>query len=112
VAHPVNAKPGFLQQVIGVDAADNLRGKESMQLRAKLHDEIRGSVEIALLVMGHEVLEIAVRRHAMDRLPAILIDSSRFVQTASPNPGFRLMSSFVADKFNSLACDRKLRFLI
>jgi hypothetical protein len=57
-----------------------------MQLRAQLGNEIRGSVEIALLIVGHEVLEIAVRGHAMDRLPAILIDSSRFVQTASRNP--------------------------
>jgi hypothetical protein len=82
----VNAKPGFLQQVIRVGTNSRLRNKEPVQLRAQLSNENRGSVEIALLILGHEYLEIAVRRHAMDRLPAILIDWSRFVQTSSRNP--------------------------
>jgi hypothetical protein len=82
----VNAKPGFLQQVTRIGATCKLGNKKSVQLRAQPIDENRGSIEIALLILGHEYLEIAVRRHAMNRLSAILIDHSRFVQAASRNP--------------------------
>ena len=55
-------------------------------LRAELADESRGCVEIALLIVGHESIDMVVRSHAVDRLSAILIDSSRFAQAASRNP--------------------------
>ena len=107
--HLVNAKPGFLQQVIRVGVTCRLRNKESLQLWAQPINENRGSIKVALLILGHESIEIAVRRHAMDRLPAILIDFSRFAQTALRNPRVRLLSIFKADELNSLECDRKLR---
>jgi hypothetical protein len=51
--HFVNAKPGFLQQIIRIGATCQLRKKKAMQLRAHPIDESRGSVEIAPLIVGH-----------------------------------------------------------
>jgi len=81
VPHLVNAKPGFLQQVISVCTTLRLRKKKTMQLRADALDKIRGRAEIALLIASHQYLEIAVRVHEFECLLAINISTSVFAQS-------------------------------
>jgi hypothetical protein len=76
----VNAKPGFLQQVIGIRTALQLRKEKSMEPRADALDKIRDRVEIALLIASHQRLEIAVRVHGFECLPEINISTSVFAQ--------------------------------
>jgi hypothetical protein len=76
----VYAKPGFLQQVISICAACGLRKKKPMQLRTDAPDQIRGSVKIALLIAGHQYLDIAVRAHGFEYLFAIITSTGAFAQ--------------------------------
>jgi hypothetical protein len=80
VPHFVYAKPGFLQQVISICAACGLRKKKPMQLRTDAPDQIRGSVKIALLIAGHQYLDIAVRAHGFEYLFAIITSTGAFAQ--------------------------------
>jgi hypothetical protein len=79
----VDAKPGFLQQIIRIAAACQLRYKKAMQLRANTFDEGRGRREIALLIAGHQHLQIAVRAHEINSLIPIFVFMSVFVQSVS-----------------------------
>jgi hypothetical protein len=76
----MDAKPGLLQKVIRFRATDKLRQEKTMQLRAHRLNQSRGSVKIAQLILGHEVIEIAFRRHAVVGLAAILMHHTCFVQ--------------------------------
>jgi hypothetical protein len=82
VAHFVNAKPGFLQQVVRIGAAPGLHHKESVQLRADALNDNRGRAKIALLIASHQHLEIAFRGHELECLLAIFISTGVFAQIA------------------------------
>jgi hypothetical protein len=101
VPHLVNAKPGFLQQVIGICAALRLRKKKPMQLRADALDKIRGSVKIALLIASHQYLEIAVRVHEFECLLAIIISTGSVRAIRSP-PQAHLRTISIRIQVNSM----------
>jgi hypothetical protein len=79
VPHPVNAQPGFLQQVVSVGAALRLRHEKSVQLGTKGFDQRGGGGEVTLLIASHQRFEIAVGGHAMDSL--LSVDLSVFAQS-------------------------------
>jgi hypothetical protein len=106
--HFVNAKPGFLQQIIRVPSADGLRDEEPIQLRADAFDQIRGRGEIALLIAGHQCFEIAVRAHSSDCLLAIFISASVFAQIA-PTRHERSQTQFNPIPIHSMESGKKLR---
>jgi hypothetical protein len=49
-------------------------------MRADALNKIRGSAEVALLIASHQHLEIAVRVHGFECLPAINISTGAFAQ--------------------------------
>ena len=76
VPHSMNAKPGFLQQIICIYMTRRLHGKKPMKLWADTFDESCSRGEIALLVAGHQHLQIAIRMHEMDSRRAISVSDS------------------------------------
>jgi hypothetical protein len=108
VPHLVNAKPGFLQQVICIRTALRLRIEKSMELRADALDNIRGRIEIAPLIASHQRIEIAVRVHGFECLPAINISTSMFAQLV---PGREAPSQTYFDPILTFSMEgaRKLR---
>jgi len=80
VAHFVDAQPGFLQEIIGVGAADKLRDEKAMQLRTDAMNEERSGGEIAALVTGHQQFQIAVHVHKRRSGRILLISPGAFLQ--------------------------------
>jgi len=81
MADLMNTQPGFLEQVVGIGAAGELREEKTMQLRTDAMDESGSGGEIAGLITGHQAFQFAVRMHKRASRRTILIQLGVWLQT-------------------------------
>jgi hypothetical protein len=61
----VNPEPRFLEEIVGMRAAGLLRSEEAEQLGAGPLDERGSRCEIAVLIAGHQQVQVVLRAHSV-----------------------------------------------